>query len=135
MNAAPNYLSFSTSDPASRYLNKTVDDLNDMLEELKIVNTSLWTIDIAHLCALKNVKHKMFTLSWGVEDSYQSNEYYTKDRRFLAEKERVNHIFGSHEKLGICVELKEVGLDLIRVEISSDDEKSLDHVKYFAEAS
>jgi len=126
-----------------------------MLRELKIADTSLWTIDIAHLCALKKIKHKMFTVSWGVKDSYQSSEYYTKDKRFLAERERVNRVFASHETLGICVELKEVGLELIKLEVSksnvcivlvdatklngenmsSDDENSLEHVKHCRKAS
>ncbi len=97
----------------------------------------------------------MFTLSWGVKDSYQSNEYYSKDTRFLADKVRVNRIFESHEKLNICIELKDVSLEFIKAEIlknhlcialvdatklngfniNCDDKNSLENVKYCEERS
>ncbi len=81
------------------------------------MKSSLWTIDIANLCAIKNLKHQMYTLTIGVQEAYATEDFYTKDKKFNLEKERVNNLFKTRSELGINVELKTIKLSSICEEI------------------
>lgn len=78
----------------------------------------MWTIDIAHLCALTSLKHDMYTMTWGVSEDYQTEEFYTHDNKFKHEQTRINKLFESHGSRNIQVEVKSVELGMIRGEIA-----------------
>lgn len=81
---------------------------------------SLWTIDIAHICAIKGLNHSMFTITLGVEDAYEIYEFYTKDKNFNSEKQRINRKFQQTAQLGISVKKESITLDFIKEEIRND---------------
>ena len=63
--------------------------------------SSLWTIDIAHVLSLFNVRHAMYTITYGVNNSYETNSFYAKDNNFKSEEFRINNKFSQASQLGI----------------------------------
>jgi hypothetical protein len=96
---------------------KNVDHL---LKELKISDLSLWTIDLAHVCSLMNIKHQMYTITYGVDDNYSSEHFYSADKSFDVEKQRISEKFDKASDLGICVVKKSITLDFIKNKINQN---------------
>jgi hypothetical protein len=105
----------------SRYIHNDLNGLNldDTLIRLGVKNYSLWTIDIAHICSIKNLKHSMYTITWGVEESYVNEDFYSKEREFTFEKKRIGQLFQQSSQLGINIVQQSVGLDFIKSEMSN----------------
>ena len=61
----------------------------------------------------------MYTLTWGVTSTYQTEEFYNKDDTFKIEQARINQLFDSHEFQGINVEVKGVNMERILEEIAN----------------
>ncbi len=94
-------------------------NLDEILIDLGVKNYSLWTIDIAHICSIKNLKHAMYTITWGVQESYANEDFYSKEREFDFEKQRISQLFHQSSHLGINIHQQSVSLDFIRSEISN----------------
>lgn len=60
----------------------------------------------------------MYTVTWGVTEDYQTEEFYTYDNKFKLEQTRINQLFESHSSRNIHVEVKSVELETIRGEIA-----------------
>jgi hypothetical protein len=86
---------------AWQWLGIELSELDDILTTLSIKNFSLWTIDIAHICAIKKLKHTMYTITLGVQESYFKDlEFYSKERDFNFEKNRISSLFRNASNLG-----------------------------------
>ena len=79
--------------------------LNLLLEKLGVRDLSLWTIEIAHICALMRIKHTMHTVTLGVDEKYSSENFYAADVDFEAEKQRIREKFSNAEKSGKILSL------------------------------
>ena len=59
----------------------------------------------------------MYTITLGVEDSYETYDFYTKDKNFNNEKQRINNKFQQAAQLNINVKKQTISLDYIKNEI------------------
>lgn len=55
----------------------------------------------------------MFTQTFGVTETYNTELFYTIDQQFSIEQTRINKLFNDHIELGINVAVREVPLDVI----------------------
>ena len=103
-----------------RYIYNDLNGLNldEILIKLGVKNFSLWTIDIAHVCSIKNLKHVMYTITWGVQESYVNEDFYSKEREFNFEKQRICHLFQQSTQLGLNIVQQSVSLDFVKSEMT-----------------
>ncbi len=95
-----------------------LNQIDSILNELNLKDTSLWTIDIAHICALINLEHTMFTATIGVDQNYSSESFYLKD--FHLEKVRIENKFKNSQCLGINLEKRSIHLEFIKAQLKKN---------------
>jgi hypothetical protein len=95
-------------------------DLNQILTNLNIKDLTLWTIDLAHVCAINNIRHSFYTINCVVQSTYSSIHFYSKT--FEDEEKRINDKFKRCDELGIKLNLQSVPLDFIKNEISQSND-------------
>jgi len=95
-----------------------LNQIDSILVGLNLKESSLWTIDIAHICALINLEHKMFTTTIGVDQNYSTESFYLKD--FNQEKVRIENKFKNSQSLGINLEKKSISLEFIKAQFTSN---------------
>ena len=71
---------------------------------------SVWTIDLANILRHLKIESVYYTVTCGVDPSYQEKEYYKDD--FNAEETRVNSLFEKATEIGIKIVKKYVSLCL-----------------------
>ncbi|WAR03103.1 GUCD1-like protein [Mya arenaria] len=79
------------------------------LEELKC-GESIWTIDLALLMKLHNIRHLLCTITFGVDQGYSKQAFYSN---FVTDEERVSNLFQNAESMGINVQKRSVHCDEI----------------------
>ncbi|XP_038074917.1 protein GUCD1-like isoform X2 [Patiria miniata] len=96
-----------------RFLHPEFEDgpasFDDICERLGF-GESIWTVDLAHLMVQYNVKHQLYTITLGVDPTYQEVAFYNEaiKTEFTTEQERVNDLFASAASKGIQVEKRSV---------------------------
>ena len=95
--------------------------LDRLLKELGVLDLSLWTIDIAHICALMNIRHEMHTITLGVDENYSSEHFYSVDSNFEKEKNRIRNKFNNANQLGIKISKNSISLDTIKSTMSQNN--------------
>ena len=107
-----NYLFKETSAPGK---------LDTVLGSLGLGTTSLWTIDIANVCAAMDIAHLMYTITWGVEESYGNEPFYAQEMDFDEEKRRVARLFEDSSRIGLKILKESVRLAFIKHELRRQD--------------
>ena len=59
----------------------------------------------------------MHTITLGVEDAYETYDFYTKDKNFELEKQRINNKFKNAIQLGINIVKQQVTCEFIKMEL------------------
>ena len=59
----------------------------------------------------------MHTITLGVEDAYETYDFYTKDKNFELEKQRINNKFKNANQLGINIVKQQVTCEFIKMEL------------------
>ncbi|XP_022093278.1 protein GUCD1-like isoform X2 [Acanthaster planci] len=96
-----------------KFIHPETDDESPKFDEIckKLgFGESIWTIDLAHLMVQFNVKHQLYTITLGVDPTYQEVDYYINVMKseFVSEQQRVNNLFASAARRGIQVEKRSV---------------------------
>lgn len=77
------------------------DRVNTACQQIGI-KEAVWTIDLAHLMTLFGVKHDFYTVTFGVDPSYNTVGFYTSERfSFSEEQMRINELFKTAAEKGI----------------------------------
>ncbi|CAF0876833.1 unnamed protein product [Brachionus calyciflorus] len=94
-------------------------NVDKILSDLNLNSKSLWTIDIAHICAIEKINHIMYTVTLGVQDSYSSIDFYTEGN-FTSEMLRIEQKFSNSRELGINVIKDSIDLNRIKFELNKN---------------
>ncbi|KAL5016820.1 hypothetical protein ScPMuIL_006409 [Solemya velum] len=78
------------------------------LEDLEC-GERIWTIDLAYLVHMYNIRHTFCTITLGVDKTYNSKAFYRV--RFETDENRVNQMFEQASKRGIQVEKRSVTME------------------------
>ncbi|RNA16987.1 GUCD1 isoform X2 [Brachionus plicatilis] len=101
--------------------NERVSNIDHLLRHLNLDSKSLWTIDIAHLCAMEKINHVMYTITLGVLDSYSSVDFYSNETNFRSEMLRIEQKFSKAKEIGINVIKDSIDLDRIKYELNRNN--------------
>nr|CAB3251388.1 protein GUCD1 [Phallusia mammillata] len=74
---------------------------------------SVWTIDLAYLCMLLEIRHEMFTLLTEVNESFVNEPFYANQANFDAETDRANRLFAMVCENNVLVEKRKITLESI----------------------
>lgn len=91
-----------------RFLDKNCDTVYSSDLKLLQCGESVWTIHLALLMKLHDVRHCFSTVTLGVDKNYANESYYKN--RFNEDERLVNELFENAEEKGICVERRSVEL-------------------------
>ncbi|KAL3858021.1 hypothetical protein ACJMK2_012637 [Sinanodonta woodiana] len=72
---------------------------------------SIWTIDLAMLLQKYDIRHKLCTITIGVDKTYSKERFYK--RRFTSDEERVNKLFEVAFTQGLIIEKRSVTMEEI----------------------
>ncbi|XP_078492761.1 protein GUCD1-like isoform X1 [Ciona intestinalis] len=69
---------------------------------------SVWTIDLAYLCAIMGIRHMLTTITLGADSTYSEESFYLNQLKtsFSVEMNRVNKLFKSAQERNVFVEKK-----------------------------
>uniref|UniRef100_F6YTC9 Uncharacterized protein n=2 Tax=Ciona intestinalis TaxID=7719 RepID=F6YTC9_CIOIN len=95
---------------AARYLERATNAMVTMDEAILKhgLEKSVWTIDLAYLCAIMGIKHILTTITLGADSTYSEESFYLNQLKtsFSVEMNRVNKLFKSAQKRNVFVEKK-----------------------------
>lgn len=100
-----------------KFLNIDADKVYTSDLEALQCGESIWTIDLAALLRKYNIKHKLCTITLGVDKGYSKQSFYS--RRFTVDEDRVSRLFEEAAAQGIVVEQRSVSREDILSSIQS----------------
>ncbi|XP_076824902.1 protein GUCD1-like [Clavelina lepadiformis] len=97
----------------------TQDEINFAIKK-HLVDEQVWTVDLAYICSMLGVQHKLFTVTLGANDNFSEEPFYVDrlNEKFSTEKERINKLFNEATANKVTIKKKSIKLEEIIIHLA-----------------